>query len=428
MRAAIGTVDPAAPERPAEGRRLDALLYDHLVRVDEQGQPQPALAVSWQHDAQYRRWSFRLRQGVRFHDGSALSPAATAAALQATVKGAAISAAGDSVSFQCESARPNLPLELAHRVGAIFLRNADGAVTGTGPFQLARWDPGQHALLSANEHYWEGRPFLDSIEIEMGRSTRDQFIDLELGKTDLIEMGWSEVRRAGERSRKTWISAPAELVALQFSGGRSGEGDARVREALALSIDREAIYNVLLQKQGEVSGGLLPQWLSGYAFLFPADQDLERARRLLAGVPAAARSLTLSYDPAAPLARLFAERVAINARDAGITLRVSPANPRADLRLASVELGSLHAAQALTELCAALNLPEPVEWGRDGAPAPEALYTAERKVLEGFRTVPLFHLPEIYGVSARVRTWLERGVTPLGAWRLDDVWLAGGTP
>src|SRR5262249_6741109 len=149
------------------------------------------------------------------------------------------SASGDTVLIKAE--RPLLELP------PVFTRNADGMLLGTGPFRLERWEPGRRAIFAAHEEYWGGRPFLDAIEVEMGRSMRDQFMDLELGKADVVEIGPSEVRRAVERGRKIWSSAPGELMALVFGGGRSAE-DARLREALALSIDRAAIHNVLLQK------------------------------------------------------------------------------------------------------------------------------------------------------------------------------------
>ena len=85
-------------------------------------------------------------------------------------------------------------------------------------------------------------------------------------------------RRDGACGRQS----PVRVLALVFSPRFD---DARAREALALAVDRSAIHSVLLQRQGEVSGALLPQWLSGYAFLFPATADLGRARQLAAGAP-----------------------------------------------------------------------------------------------------------------------------------------------
>src|SRR5260370_8658367 len=108
----------------------------------------------------------------------------------------------------------------------------------------------------------------------MGRPLRDQAGDLDLGKADVVELGPNELRRQ-PADRRVWSSSAVRVLALLFNSRFDG---ARVREALALAVDRSAIHRVLLQRQGEISGALLPQWLSGYAFLFPAAPDLGPAR------------------------------------------------------------------------------------------------------------------------------------------------------
>ncbi len=110
---------------------------------------------------------------------------------------------------------------------------------------------------------------MDSIDIQMGRSAKDRLLDLELGKTDFAEIPPEEARRATERGVRVSTSKPEELVALIFIGGHPIADDAHAREALARSIDRAAIVNFILQKEGEPAGGLLPQWSNGTAFLFP---------------------------------------------------------------------------------------------------------------------------------------------------------------
>jgi ABC-type transport system substrate-binding protein len=195
-----------------------------------------------------------------------------------------------------------------------------------------------------------------------------------------------------------------------------------LRQALALSIDRKAIHNVLLQKQGESTGALLPEWLTGYSFLFPAARDLERARQLLAVLGKPAPRLSLAYDPADPLARPIAERIALNTRDAGINVQVSSGG-RSDLRLARVPLRSLDPAQALADSAAALGMAEPLK--PFPAAAPEALYQAEHKLLSDFRVVPLFHVPLILGIGPRLRNWDPH---PWGDWQLQNVWLEARTP
>jgi ABC-type transport system substrate-binding protein len=285
-----------------------------------------------------------------------------------------------------------------------------------GAFRLEKWEPGRRAVWAANDDAAGGRPFLDSIEVNLGRPLREQALDLELGKGDLVEAGPNEARRL----RRTWASAPVRVMALVFDPKVKDPG---VREALALAIDRAAIHSVLLQRQGEIAGSLLPQWLSGYAFLFSAAQDLARARSLVASLPAGARALTLGYDAAEPMARSIAERIAVNARDAGLLVAVSTQNRNADVRLMQARLESLDPARALADVAAGLGLGQPPK-----ASSPEALYAAERGLLDGHRAVPLFHLPDVYGPGPRVHTWLTPGIGKLGEWRFENVWLEKDRP
>ena len=278
-------------------------------------------------------------------------------------------------------------------------------------FNITRWEAGHRAVFAADDNAASGRPFLDSIEIEMGRSAREQTADLNLGRADIIQIGPGEAPRL-QGGRRLWSSSPIRLVALVFD---PRVDDLRAREALAFAIDRDAIHRVLLQRQGEISGALLPQWLSGYAFLFPAAADLDRARRLAPG----ARALTLAVED--PALRSIADRIVLNGRDAGLNLSVVAPGGAADIRLVEARIGSSDPARALTGIAAALGLPDPPR-----ADSPEALYNAERGLLEGYRVIPLFHLPDVYVVSPRVKG--GPGISPLGEWRFETLWVEGGRP
>ena len=283
------------------------------------------------------------------------------------------------------------------------------ALVGAG-FTIARWEAGRRAVYEADENASGGRPFVDGIEILLGRALRDQASDLELGKADLVELGPAEMRRQ-MAGRRIWSSAPVRVLALVF--GPHFE-DVRVREALALSVDRSAIQTVLFQRQGEVSGALLPQSLSGYAFLFPTAVDLGRARQLAQG----ARLISLGYGDAA--LRSIAERIALNARDAGLTVAATQ-QVSGDVRLVELRLTAPTPARALSELAAELGLGDPPH-----GDSPEQCYAAERALLEGFRAIPLLHLPDVYGVAPRVKG--GPGVTPAGEWRFENLWLEGARP
>ncbi len=419
MQTAVRVLDPAeAPEG------LAGLVFERLVRLDERGRPQPALAVSWQSSPGLHRWAFHLRPGVKFHDGTPLTPANVIASLPASASGWTAGPIADGIAIRSEHPLPELLSELASARNAIVLRGPGGTISGTGPFRITQWEPERRAVFSANEDYWDGRPFLDSIAAQMGRTAQQQILDLELGRADLVELSPGEVRRASQGGLKVWTSAPVTLLAIVIDPGR-GADDARLREALSLSIDRAAIQSVLLQKQGEPAGGLLPEWLSGYAFLFPTARDTARARQPASSIPPSA-ALTLGFDGSDPLARSIAERIAVNAREAGIRPQVSPQSPRPDLRLVRVRIGSVEPADALAGLASALGLAD-LPAISDPA-SPEACYAAERALVEDFRVIPLVHLPEIFASRPAVRTWQTPGLLKTGEWRFEDVWLAPERP
>jgi peptide/nickel transport system substrate-binding protein len=385
----VQSLDPGVwPNDPAEAAAkasLSGLVFETLVRLDPRGQPQPALAISWSHDAARKRWVFKPRPNVVLHNGSPWEPPENA------------------LSFPDDRPIERILSDLARPRNAIAVRLPDGTLTGTGAFALARWEPGKSATLAAHAGYWAGRPYLDSIDVQMGRTDRQQALDFEAGKADVIEAAIADLRRLRQRNADLAASAPVETMAIVFDGARAVPP--QVQEALALSIDRAAIQSVLLQRQGEISAALLPQWLSGYSFVFSTARDLAHARQLAAG----AAPLTLTYDRADMLARSIAERIAVNASEAGLPLR-SVASAAADGRLVRFRITSFDSFIALEDLAAQLKSPMPA--GSD-------LYSVERALLGGSRVIPLLHLPLARQLGPKVRGWSENG-------RLEDVWLEGG--
>src|SRR6266446_5896591 len=196
MQSAPNALDLPANTTPADYwdiARTLSLIGDTLVKLDALGRPQPALAVAWQSDPSARHWQLTLRHGVKFHYGSAASPGAIAQILGALHPGWHVRASADSVSIDSETAMPSLLAELALprnlllKRGANANENGNRFPIGTGPFLVAEWQPAKRLKLAANEESWAGRPFLDAVEIEFGKSLRDQAIALELDKTDVVE-------------------------------------------------------------------------------------------------------------------------------------------------------------------------------------------------------------------------------------------------
>jgi peptide/nickel transport system substrate-binding protein len=390
-----------------DAARVLSPIADTLITLDAQDRPHPALALAWQSDAAARHCQLTLRPGVKFHDGSAASAEAIAGILAAGHPEWKVYGSEDTLTIDTEASSPSLLAELALPRNLILKRNEGGLPIGTGPFRVVEWQPAKLLKLAANEESWAGRPFLDAIEVEFGKSLREQAIALELGKTDVIE---APPETSGSARGDT--SRPVELMALVFSANSRAQ-DARLREALALAIDRKPIHSVLLKGAGEPAASLLPNWMTGYSSVFSAEANVQRAKVLLAG--SRLLPLTLSYDPRDPQAQLIAERIALNAREAGITIQVSLSGAD-DVRLVRVVLPSADPATSLHAVARELGLPQPLTQGN----AVDGLYQAERTLIEGHQVIPLVHLPVASTASARVRGWAP---DQLGGWNLPDLWL-----
>lgn len=409
MRGAPKALDPLAADSP-DAHRLSLLLFDRIVELDDKGGIRPGLATSWTSDAKRTQWTFQLRPGVKLHDGSALTPGAVANAITPALSGRAINVQGDSITIASVLPMTSLLYELAHPRASVAIRLPNGTLQGSGPFRAIEWVPAQKLTVTAFEHYWGGRPYLDNVEVQLGRALRDQLGDLEAGRADVIESTPAEFRRQELRGRRAWPGATVDLIALVHLRGRPAAQDARIRQAMSLAVDRGPMWNVLLQKQGEITSSLLPAWMTGFGFVFSSQRDVAKARELGSGQP----PMTLGHDPSDWVLKSVAERIALNAREAGLTVRLATGID-ADAVLARFQATSIDPRLALADYCKQLKVQTPA-----GTDSPEGLYQAERRLLDGYWIVPLFHVPPLYALQPRVRNWVASGSPH---WRLEEVWL-----
>src|SRR5262245_17188393 len=217
-----GSADFAANQRLAE------LLFDRLVALDNYGRFQPQLATEWNHDGSAKRWQFTLRQGVKFSDGTTLSPGDVVEALQPLLpRGMQMTASGGGITIQCATPTADLLEMLASGPYFISKDNGSGLLRGTGPFVLesvsatardadkaggdGTASPTQRLRFRFNENCWAGRPYLDAIEVTLGVPPLKALLDLQLGKTDLGELSVDTAKRAQQTNLKCWSSAPLTL-------------------------------------------------------------------------------------------------------------------------------------------------------------------------------------------------------------------------
>ncbi len=379
------------------------LVYDGLTQLDASGTVQSALALTWESDNNNHRWQFRLRPGVHFHDGSSLTSAAVVASLTGSCSAdcpwGAVKAVGPLVVFTDDSPMPNLPALLAADQFLIRMTvTADGktpvGAIGTGPFQMTGFTNGVLAL-AANENCWQGRPFVDAMEIRVHRPVREQWLDLSVGRADVVEVPVEQLRQAQQQRLMVLISPPVKLLALQVSD-EGALANVKLRGAIAAAIDRSAIYNVIFQKQGDVTASLLPQSMTGYSFLFPTERDLNKAHELRGGLTTGLLTLATQGDGTMQLA---AQRIGLNLREAGFNVQMASAGAQhADLILREIPLAEGEPAAALEQVMRSAGNMTPTT-----GTSPQELLKIEQTVLDEKRVVPLLDLPRAYAKGARIR-------------------------
>jgi len=441
--------------------RIASLGFETLTRVDIPDGLQPHLALTWESDSRRRQWRFTMRPGVVLHDGSTLQAWQVAAAMRSIETEWRITAENDVVIVEPDKPIPDLPWVVSQARYAVSVTSAGGATVGTGPFRLEdihspdRPRRQESALgngaenttvrLRAHDAYWGGRPFLDAIQIESRRPQVEQLMDLESGRADVIAIRAADMRRVTQRGFRIAASRPIELMALVFEPQRMGADDDATRGLLASALDRRAMASVLLQQRGEPALALLPPWLSGYtpvvatphgrsnapnggARLRPDAQGVAGTRRN------APRDLIVRVDPSDALAQDIAERIAVDAREAGFSIRVQVPTglaPRADARVVRARLPLTTPQRALTDLAGQLGAHIAAQALPGGIPfdAPlDVVYRTEIALLEQHIVIPVLLVPELYGLADRVVLLGASPVWPSGAWNFVDVSLKDPNP
>lgn len=400
------------------------LVLDGLTKLNDFGAAEPALALQWSQQNHDQRWNFQLRPGVRFQDGTPLTADAVVASLTALCPN------GVSDGFQCPwngvyaagpttviittaKPYPDLPELLAQTQFAVSRKDPSGVLLGSGPFRVSGFTNGA-LMLTAYADCWQGRPFLDSVQIFQHRSPRDQWLDLSVGRADIVQVPPELLRQAQQQHMNVLVSRPVDLVALALPA-QGVFADAAMRQSAALAVDRAALYNVIFQKQGEVDASLLPQSVSGYSFLFVTDRDLNRARTFRRG--AFPTAVLLGTESGGATMHLAAERLALNLHEVGFNVRMASTGEPAAITLRQVHLEETDPRAALDEMLAAFKLDVTVSSANS-----RSVWQAEDSALQSNTVVPLLWLPRAWALGERVR---DIRLSPDGEPLLADVSMEG---
>ena len=303
-------------------------IFDRLVdvEVDADGNSKivPSLAESWDISDDGLEYTFHLRQGVKFHNGNDFTAEDVAYTFHRMltveggvntefidqIKGADELLAGETdtlegvevvddytikvtlkepfAGFLASISSPGVSIydsEATEAAGDQF--GMDPAVTvGTGPFEFSSWSFNNQLVLTRNEDYWKGASGLPGVVIKIIPDTETQSMMFESGELDILDLDYAadSVDRFTETYPDQIVQGPrVGIVYFTMNFNKEPFQDVRVRKAVQMSIDRQAILDALYGGRGQVEQGIFPHGLIG----FNPDQeeikyDPEAAKALLA--------------------------------------------------------------------------------------------------------------------------------------------------
>ena len=324
----VADIQTADVHKTTKDYEIPLNIYDRLVDIEvkEDGSSEivPSLAESWEISGDALTYTFHLRQGVKFHNGEELTAddveysftrqlsveGAVNTDFLAQIKGASQLLEGtadqlegfetvDDYTFTITLSEPYAGfLACLSTPGcSIYNREAteaagdqfglDPSVTvGTGPFRLTDWTSNDQLVLTRYEDYWKGPSELPGVVIRIVPDTETQRMMFESGELDVVDLDYlpDAVDDFTTRYPDQIVSGP-RVGTTYFTMNQNIEPfqDVRVRKAVQMAIDRQAILDALYGGRGQVENGIYPHGLYGFNSSLPEiTYDPEEAKALLA--------------------------------------------------------------------------------------------------------------------------------------------------
>ncbi len=251
-----------------------ALLFDTLTYLDDKGVPQPKLAVSWSSSEDFKTWTFKLRPGVKFHDGTPFNAQAYKENFDRQKDPANKCRCAFYIAGTTSVEAPdeltvvyNLKDPTVNQPALVSFPSVNSAVqsptawkakgddynrnpVGTGPFVLKSWTAGDRMVLEKNPDYWDkDRISLDRIVLKPLPDAQSRFASLESGEADVIwddEADADNIQRAQKDPKLTVHAyAGSGAAVYAFNTKVAPLDDVRVRQALVMALDRKKMSQAL---------------------------------------------------------------------------------------------------------------------------------------------------------------------------------------
>jgi peptide/nickel transport system substrate-binding protein len=256
----------------------DGMLYDNLLKLDNGFQPHASLASAWEGSPNASVWTFQLRKGVEFHDGSPftaedvaysflriLSPKSLSpgrSLLVSVLAPSGIKILGKyQISFTLTSPYAFFPT-LVGGYNYRIVKNGETNFShpvGTGPFKFVAYTPGQLFVAKRNSNYWRnGLPYLDEVHVEGIPEEATAVEAVVSGNADIADsIDVPTARTLAKNSSVHLYTLPAaSFNVMAFSAHYSPFSDIRVRQAIKYATDREAMFEAVLQGEGLIGSDI----------------------------------------------------------------------------------------------------------------------------------------------------------------------------
>tara|TARA_R110002020_G_scaffold152794_11_gene331713 strand:+ start:72704 stop:74254 length:1551 start_codon:yes stop_codon:yes gene_type:complete len=343
--AIAGEPDQLDPQKTSSYFAFEVLenVFDTLVQPNENLEMQPALAESWEVSDDQLTWTFQLREGVTFHDGSAFTSEDVLYSLNRIIDQELANAwrlsavesitAPDDFTVEITVTRPtpNLLSSLGGFKGMAIVEedNAEsGDITtkpiGTGPFSLIDYTTGDSIELAANEDYWGGAPEIGGVTFSFLSEGNTAIAALKSG-----EVHWTDSIPAqqvagleGTAEVDLGIVPSTDYWYLALNENSSPYDDVRVRQAIGYAIDRDAIAQVTSYGTAEVNQLAIPKQSAWYTEYNKYSTDLDKAQSLLDDAGVGPLELDLLATSDYPETVTAAQVIADNLEPLGITVSI----------------------------------------------------------------------------------------------------------
>jgi peptide/nickel transport system substrate-binding protein len=323
-------------------------LFDRLFDMSSDLKLKPALALSAESNADARLWTFRLRDGVVFHDGKPFGADDVVWTIRSweAPDSRTYGAFNDIVDYPRVRAIDNLTVEVALKspvaqfpslvaavpyVGitpdGVSLEELGKRPIGTGPFKYESFEPGVRSTFSANRDYWEkDKPYVDTLVINSSFADSTAIYNALLsGQVDVYTKlpGLQAKEQEASQQIKVLRSSTPNAMFFYMNINKAPFDDARVRKAIRLVADRQAIINNALSGYGTVRHDLPGDGLEYYAADLTISQNIEQAKALLAEAGQQNLTVVLNTSSGVPGGVEAATLLAQQAKAAGITIKIN---------------------------------------------------------------------------------------------------------